>query len=79
MSNGSVCLKITRIGRVITIWYEVFFKIRVSFYGLVRRNKVFLESSHHIKTYIDVVVEVIEVQSSVSFEFCLDEEFIEFW
>ena len=49
------------------IWYEVFFKPRVSFDGLVRRNKVFSESSHVIERHIDVVVEVIEVQISVSF------------
>ena len=34
--------------------------------------------SHHY-THLDVVVEVIEVQSSVFFEFCLDQEFIEVW
>ena len=47
--------------------------------GLVNRNKVLSESSHCIETHLDVVVEVIKVQSSVSFEICLDEEFIEFW
>ena len=49
------------------------------FDGLVIRKKVFSESSHCIETYLDVVVEVIEVQSSVDFEFCLDEDFIELW
>ena len=63
---------------MITIWDEVLFKIRVSFDGLVNRKKVLLESSHRIETHLDVVVEVIEVQSSVNFEFYLDEEFIEF-
>ena len=48
------------------------------FDGLVTRNKVLSEYSHCIETHIDVVVEVIEVNNSVSFEFYLDEEFIEF-
>ena len=34
----------------------------------------FLESSHLIETHIDVVVEVLEIQSSFSFEFYLDED-----
>ena len=46
--------------------------------GLTSRNKVFLGSSHHIETHLDVVVEFLEVQISVSFEFCLDEDLIEF-
>ena len=79
MSKGSVRLIITRIGRVITIWDEVLFKLRVSFDGILIRNKVFYESSHHIETNIDVVLEVLEVQSSVAFEFCFDEYFKEFW
>ena len=79
MSKEILCLNIPIIGRVIKIWDEVFCKLRVPFDVMVRRKKVFLESSHLIETYIDVVVEVIEVQSSVSFEFFLDEEFIEFW
>ena len=45
--------------------------------GLVTKNKFLLESIHRIDTHIDVVVEVIKVGSSVSFDFCLDEEFIE--
>ena len=79
MSKGSVYLNISRIGRVITIWDEVLFKTRVSFDGLLTRKKVLSEFSHLIDTHLDVVVEVIETQISVSFEFCLDEEFIEFW
>ena len=51
----------------------------MSFDGLASRKKVFLESSNRIETHVDVVVEVIEVQISVSFEFCLDEDLIEFW
>ena len=65
--------------RVIEIWDEVFFKLRVSFDGMVIRNKVFSEYSHHIETHIDVVKEALEIQSSVSFELCLDEEIIELW
>ena len=49
------------------MWYEVFFKTRVSFDGLVSRKKVLLGSSHRIETHIYVFVEVIEIQSSVSF------------
>ena len=46
---------------------------------MVTRKEVFSESSHRIETNIDVVVDFFEIQSSVSFEFCLDEELIEFW
>ena len=79
MTNGSVYLDIPRIGKVIAIWDELFFKLRVSFDGLVIRKEVFYEYIHHIETHLDVVKEFIEIQSSVSFEFCLDEEIIEFW
>ena len=79
MSKGIVYLNIPRIGRVIMIWDEVFFKLRVSFYGLVSSNKVLSEYMNRIETHIYVVVEVLEVHSSVFFEFFLDEEFIEFW
>ena len=61
VSKGSVDLCIPRIGRVTTIWDEVFFKLRVSFDELVIRKKVFSESSHCIETRLDVVVEVLEV------------------
>ena len=44
--------------------------------GLVTTKKVFSESSHIIETNLNVVVEVLKVQSIVSFEFCLDEDFI---
>ena len=43
---------------------------------MVSRKNIFLESSHHIETYIGVVVAVLEVQSSVSFELYIDEDFI---
>ena len=66
-------MDIPGIGRVITIWDEVFCKIRVSFDVLVTRKEVFSESSHHIDTHIDVVVEVLEIQISVAFDFFLDE------
>ena len=65
MYEGSVYLIITRIGRVIKIWDEVFFKLRVYFDGLVRRSKVFSESSHRIETHLNVVVQVLEVHTSV--------------
>ena len=54
------------------IWDEVFLKLRVSFDKLVSRNKVLSESSHRIDTHIDLLVEVLESQSSVAFELCLD-------
>ena len=63
---------------MIAIWDKLFFKLRVSFYVLVIRKDVFSESSHRIETHIDVVKEVLHIQSSVSFELCLDEELIEF-
>ena len=72
-------MHIPGIGRVITIWDEVFCKIRVSFDGMVIRKDVFSDSSHHIETYLDVVVEVLDIQSSVLFKFCPDEELITFW
>ena len=72
-------MEIPRIGRVIMIWDEVFFKVRVSFDGLVIRNKVFSESIHLIDIHLDVFVEVLEVQSSVYFELFHDEEFILLW
>ena len=46
---------------------------------MVNRKKVLSESSHRIETNVDVLVEVLEVHSSVSYEICLDEKFIEFW
>ena len=64
---------------MIAIWDEVFFKLTVSFDGLVARKEVFLESSHRIDTHLDVFIEVIEIQSSFSFELCLDEGLIKFW
>ena len=53
-------MNIPRILRVITIWDEVFFKLRVFFDGLVSRKKVSSDSSHHNETHLDVVVEVLE-------------------
>ena len=73
MSKGGVGLCIPRIGRVTTIRDEVFFKLRVSFYGMVIRKKFLSESSHCIDTHCDVVLEVLEVQSSVAFDLFLDE------
>ena len=79
MSKGSVYLDIPGIGRVIAIWDEVSVKIRFSFDGLVTRKEVLSESSNRIEAHIDVAIEVLNIHSSVSFEFCLDEELIEFW
>ena len=52
---------------------NVLLKLRVHFDVLVIGKKVFLESSHRIETRLDVVVKVLEVQSSVAFELFLDE------
>ena len=41
------------------IWGELFFKIRVSFDGMVISKKVLSESSHSIETHLDVAVEVL--------------------
>ena len=61
------------------IKYGIFFKLRLYFDELVIREKVFLESSHHFVTHLDVVVEVLKFQISVAFDFFLDEEFIGVW
>ena len=67
MSKGSVFMEIPEIGRVIAIWDEVFFKLRVSFDVLVIRKEVLLDFILRIETYPDVVVEFIELQRSVTF------------
>ena len=64
---------------MIAIRGKVFFKPRVSFDGLIISKEVLSEYIHRIEAHIDVVIEVLDIQSSVSFEFCLDEELIEFW
>ena len=51
----------------------------MSFDELVIRKKVLSESSHRIETHPDTVVKVIGVHISVSFEFFIDEKFIEYW
>ena len=61
---------------MLAIWDEVFFKLGVSFDGLVIMKEVFSESSHRIETHPDVVKGVLEIQSNVFFEFCLDESLI---
>ena len=77
--KGIAYLNIPIRGRVITIWDEVFWKLRVSVDRLVIRKKVFLEFSHCIETYFDMVVEVLKLWSIVAFEICLDEDLIEYW
>ena len=79
MFKGSIGLRIPIIVRVVMIWYKVLFILIVSFDVLVSRKKVFLESIHRIETHLDVVVDVIDINISVSFEFCLDEDFMEVW
>ena len=54
-------MNIPIIVRVINIWYEVFFKLRVYFDGMIRSKKVFSKYSHRIETHIGVVLEVLEL------------------
>ena len=54
-------------------------KLGVSFDGILISKDFLLESIQCIETHLDVVVEVLEVQSGVSFDFCIDDEFVEFW
>ena len=56
MSKVSVYMNTPIIGKVITIWDKVFFKLRVPFDGLVTSKKLLLESSHRIETPLDVIV-----------------------
>ena len=79
MSKESVYLHIPKTGRMIGIWYDVFSRLRMSFDGLVSRNEVLSESSHCVEVHLDVVIGVLAIQSSFSFEFRLDEKLIEFW
>ena len=60
-------------GRVILIWDGVLCKLRVSVDELITRKNVLSQCSNNIGTHINVVVEVLKVQGSVSFESCLDE------
>ena len=61
---------------MIGIWDNVFFKIRVLVDGQVIRKDFFSESSQHIERHLNMVIESLEIQSSVSFEFYLDEDLI---
>ena len=40
---------------------------------LVTRKNIFSESSNRIETHLGVVVEVLKLHISVSFELCLDD------
>ena len=64
---------------MIAIWGKALFKLRVSGDGQVIRKKFYLEYSHRTERHLDVVIEVLEIQGSVSFELCLYEELIESW
>ena len=66
-------MDIPGVGRVIAIWDKVVFKLRVSFDGLLIRKEFLPDSSHRIERNIDLVKEILEIKSSVSFELCLDE------
>ena len=67
MYKRIIYIYFTRIGRAITTWNEVFFKLGVSFDVLVIRKEVLLDFILRIETYPDVVVEFIELQRSVTF------------
>ena len=60
------------------IWNKVLFKLVLSFDGLVSRKDIFSYYIHRIEKDIGVVVDITEVQSSVSFRFYLGEDFIDF-
>ena len=55
MSKGSVYLEIPGVGSVIKILDKVFFKLRVSFDGLVIRKEVLSESSYLSERHLDMV------------------------
>ena len=76
MSNGVVYLAIPFEGDVSGKWYNVFFKIIFLIDVQEIRKEVFSELSYCIERNLDVVIEILEIQSSVSFEFYLDEELI---
>ena len=79
LSKGGVGQIISIIISVITIWDKLLFKLRGYFYGLVISKKVLSFFSHSVNTHLDVAIEFIYVQSSLAFELCIDEEFIELW
>ena len=79
MSKGVVYLAITGVGAVIGIRENVFFKISFLLDGQVIKKELLSKSSHRIERHLDVVIEILEIQSSVSFEFYLDEELIKSW
>ena len=66
-SKVIVCLWLIRIGRESMIRHEVLLKLRVSFCGMVISKEIFYDYIRRIETYLDVVVEIIEFQSSVYF------------
>ena len=72
-------MEIPGVGGVIAIWDKELFKLRVSFDVLVITKEVFYESSHRIERHLDVVIEVLDIQRSVSFELYLDEELVKSW
>ena len=53
-------------------FYEILIKTELKGYTALDIKNFF----NHIETHLDVVKEILEIQSSISFEFCLDEELI---
>ena len=67
MSKEGVYLEIPGVGDVIAIWDKALFKIRFSVDGQVISKRVYFESIHRIERHLDVVIEVLEIQSSIYF------------
>ena len=72
-------MAIPGVGAVIGIWENLFFKIIVLLDVQEIRKEMFSEFSYRIEIHLDMVIENFEIQSSVSFEFYLDEEIIAIW
>ena len=72
-------MSIPGVGAVIGIWDNVFFKIIVLLDVQEIRKKVYSEFSASMERHLDVVIEIFEIQSSVSFELYLDEDLIKSW
>ena len=77
--HGVVYLASPFEGNVIGKWDNVFFKIIVLLDVQEIRKKVKSEFSDSMERHLDVVIEILDIQSRFSFEFNLDEELIKYW
>ena len=78
LTQGSVRTTITRVVSLPTVWYKMFMKLGVTFifyFAGKRLSHIF----HWIDAYLDVIVKVIEVKISVSFQLGTEEDLAEFW